>query len=95
MSDILLNLKSLNFSLHSIYLHIPQVLYIDYGNRASVPKTKLGSLPATFQTPGGYAKPYSLALTMLPPDEDLTAQAVAGLKEDVLDKTVKLNVEYK
>merc|ERR1712156_312659 len=53
-----------------------QVLYIDYGNRASVPKTKLGSLPATFQTPGGYAKPYSLALTQLPPDEDLTAQAV-------------------
>merc|ERR1719500_2038217 len=72
-----------------------QVLYIDYGNRASVPKTKLGSLPATFQTPGGYAKPYSLALTMLPPDEDLTAQGVQGLKEDLLDKTVKLNVEYK
>jgi len=72
-----------------------QVLYIDYGNRASVPKTKLGSLPATFQTPGGYAKPYSLALTQLPPDEDLTAQAVQGIKEDLLDKTVKLNVEYK
>eukprot|EP00092_Neocalanus_flemingeri_P012907 GFUD01013906.1.p1 GENE.GFUD01013906.1~~GFUD01013906.1.p1 ORF type:complete len:911 (-),score=260.11 GFUD01013906.1:493-3225(-) len=72
-----------------------QVLYIDYGNRASVPKAKLGSLPATFQTPGGYAKPYSLALVVLPPDEDLTAQGVQGLKEDLLDKTVKLNVEYK
>ena len=73
-----------------------QVLYIDSGNRASVPKTKLGSLPATFQTPGGYAKPYSLALTQLPShDEDLTAQAVQGIKEDLLDKTVKLNVEYK
>merc|ERR1711862_512416 len=72
-----------------------QVLYIDYGNRASVPKSKLGSLPATFQTQGGYAKPYSLALTQLPPDEDLTAQAVQGIKEDLLDKTVKLNVEYK
>merc|ERR1711881_588333 len=72
-----------------------QVLYIDYGNRASVPKSKLGSLPATFQTQSGYAKPYSLALTQLPPDEDLTAQAVQGIKEDLLDKTVKLNVEYK
>merc|ERR1711892_621556 len=72
-----------------------QVLYIAYGNRASVPKAKLGSLPATFQTPGGYAKPYSLALALLPPDEDLTAQGVQGLKEDLLDKTVKLNVEYK
>lgn len=72
-----------------------QVLYIDYGNRASVPKTKLGSLPATFQTPGGYAKPYSLALCVLPPDEDLTALAVQGLKEDMMDKSVKINVEYK
>ena len=52
-----------------------QVLYIDYGNRASVSKSKLGSLPASFHTQGGYAKPYSLALTQLPPDEDLTAQA--------------------
>jgi len=72
-----------------------QVLYIDYGNRATVPKTKLGSLPATFQTTAGYAKSYGLALTQLPPDEDLTAQGVQGLREDLLDKTVKLNVEYK
>jgi len=72
-----------------------QVLYIDYGNRAQVPKAKLASLPATFQTPGGYAKPYSLALAQLPPDEDLTTQGVQALKEDLLDKTVKLNVEYK
>ena len=48
------------------------------------------------QTPGGYAKPYSLALKQLPAhDEDLTAQAVQGIKEDLLDKTVKLNMEYK
>jgi len=72
-----------------------QVLYIDYGNRASVPKTKLGSLPATFQTPGGYAKPYSLALCSLATDEDMMAQGIQGLKEDLLDKTVNVNVEYK
>ena len=72
-----------------------QVLYIDYGNRASVSKSKLGSLPASFHTQGGYAKPYSLALTQLPPDEDLAAQALQGINEKLLDKTVKLNVEYK
>lgn len=38
------------------------VLYVDYGNRASVPRTKLGALPAAFVTPGGYAKLYSVAL---------------------------------
>merc|ERR1712025_1138074 len=42
-----------------------QVLYIDYGNRASVPKTKLGSLPASFAATPGYARVYSLALTLL------------------------------
>ena len=42
------------------------VLYIDYGNRASVPKTKLGSLPAAFTGTGGFAKLYSLALVSLP-----------------------------
>ena len=71
------------------------VLYIDYGNRASVPKTKLGSLPAAFTGTGGYAKLYSLALVSLPQDEELAAQGVSVLREDILDKTVKLNVEYK
>lgn len=72
-----------------------QVLYIDYGNRATVPKTKLGALPAAFQSPGGYAKPYSLALVQLATDEDMIIQGIQGLKEDLLDKTVKLNIEYK
>merc|ERR1719370_1559520 len=52
------------------------VLYIDYGNRASVPKTKLGSLPAAFTGTGGFAKLYSLALVSLPQDEELAAQGV-------------------
>merc|ERR1711887_320022 len=63
-----------------------QVLYIDYGNRASVPKTKLGSLPASFTAVSGYAKPYSLALTALPQDEELAAQGAQVLKEDILDR---------
>jgi len=71
------------------------VLYIDYGNRASVPKTKLGSLPSSFTATGGYAKLFSLAIVTLPQDEEMAAQGVQVLKEDILDKTVKLNVEYK
>ena len=72
-----------------------QVLYIDYGNRATVPKTKLGSLPASFHTPGGYAKLYNIALVKLPSDEEMSGQGIQALKEDLLDKTVKINVEYK
>jgi len=72
-----------------------QVLYIDYGNRATVPKTKLGTLPGSFQTPGGFAKLFSLALIHLPADEDNINQGIQALKDDLLDKTVKINVEYK
>ena len=104
------------------------VLYIDYGNRATVPKTKLGSLPASFTATSGYAKLFNMALVTLPQvsgtssvdlfhqllhhlgpkenllrlysplvfqDEELAAQGVQVLKEDILDKTVKLNTEYK
>ena len=52
--------------LHSFSQTEVAVLYIDYGNRASVPKTKLGSLPAAFTGTGGFAKLYSLALVSLP-----------------------------
>merc|ERR1712183_483185 len=45
--------------------------------------------------PGGYAKLFSLAIVTLPQDEEMAAQGVQVLKEDILDKTVKLNVEYK
>ena len=74
---------------------LSQVLYIDYGNRATVPKTKLGSLPASFHTPAGYAKLYNIALVRLPSDEEMSGQGIQALKEDLLDKTVKINVEYK
>jgi len=71
------------------------VNYIDYGNKATVPKATIAALPATFHSPSGYAKAYNLALCALAPDEELAAMGISGLKEDLLDKTVKLNVEYR
>jgi len=71
------------------------VLYIDYGNRATIPRRDVNTLPSSFHTPAGYAKAYSLALISLPPDEELAALGIRGLKEDLLDQEVKLNVEYK
>ena len=44
------------------------VLYIDYGNRATIPKSHCGALPGAFTGLPGYAKEYALALTNLPPD---------------------------
>jgi len=71
------------------------VLYIDYGNRANVPKTKVASLPASLQTPGGYARLYNLALVSLPDDAELAALGVSGLREDLLDQSLKMNIEYR
>lgn len=71
------------------------VLYIDYGNRATIPKTKTGTLPASFSAMPPFAKEYALALCLLAPDEDYAAQGIKALREDIMDRTVKLNVEYR
>ena len=41
------------------------VLYIDYGNRATMAKTKCAALPGSFTGLPPYAKEYSLALCAL------------------------------
>jgi len=71
------------------------VLYIDYGNRATVPRKEVNTLPSTFHTPSGFAKQYNLALISLPNDEELASMGIQGLKEDLLDQEVNMNVEYK
>jgi len=71
------------------------VLYIDYGNRAVVPRTKVASLPSSFSATAAFAKPYSLALVSLPLDEELAALSIQGLKEDLLDRAVNMNLEYR
>ena len=55
----------------------------------------MASLPASFTAASGSAKLYSLAIVTLAQDEELAAQGIQVLKEDVLDKTVQLNIEYK
>ncbi len=44
------------------------VLYVDYGNRANVSKTKVASLPSNFTGLQPFAKEYALALCQLAPD---------------------------
>jgi staphylococcal nuclease domain-containing protein 1 len=44
------------------------VLYIDYGNRATLPKTKCAALPGSFTGLQPFAKEYALALCSLATD---------------------------
>jgi len=71
------------------------VLYMDYGNKATIPKAKCGSLPASFSSLPAFAKEYALAFMTLAPDEDYAASGIQALKEDLLDRKVKINTEYK
>merc|ERR1739844_396292 len=71
------------------------VLYMDYGNKATIPKAKCGSLPASFHGLPAFAKEYALAFMTLAPDEDYAASGIQALKEDLLDRKVKINTEYK
>lgn len=48
------------------------VLYIDYGNRAVIPKTKVGTLPSTFTALPPFATEYFIALAKLAEDVSCT-----------------------
>lgn len=71
------------------------VLYVDYGNRATVPKTKIAALPAALQLTPPFAKMYNLALVSLPTDEEYRSMGIDELKADLLDQTLNMNVEYR
>ncbi len=47
------------------------MLFVDYGNRAAVPKAKTASLPSSFSALQPFAKEYSLALCQLAQDVSL------------------------
>ncbi|KYM96600.1 hypothetical protein ALC62_12727 [Cyphomyrmex costatus] len=71
------------------------VFYIDYGNRETLNVTRVADLPARFATDKPYAHEYALACVTLPSDTDDKRAAVDAFKEDVLDKILLLNIEYK
>ncbi|XP_015595697.1 staphylococcal nuclease domain-containing protein 1 [Cephus cinctus] len=71
------------------------VFYIDYGNRETLDVTRVASLPAEFASAGSFATEYALACVALPPDNDDKKAAYEALLQDIVDRTLKLNVEYK
>ncbi|XP_076686086.1 staphylococcal nuclease domain-containing protein 1 [Andrena cerasifolii] len=71
------------------------VFYIDYGNRETVNVTRVADLPSRFATDKPYAHEHTLACVALPNDNDDKKAAVETFKEDVMDKILLLNREYK
>ena len=71
------------------------VFYIDYGNRETVNVTRVADLPSRFATDKPYAHEHTLACVALPNDNDDKKAAVETFKEDVMDKILLMNREYK
>ncbi|BFF99855.1 staphylococcal nuclease domain-containing protein 1 [Drosophila madeirensis] len=71
------------------------VLYIDYGNKETLPTNRLAALPPAFSSEKPYATEYALALVVLPADNEDKEEALRAFSEDVLNHKVQLNVELK
>ncbi|RZC36999.1 TUDOR and/or SNase domain containing protein [Asbolus verrucosus] len=71
------------------------VHYIDYGNRETLPTTRLASLPAAYASEKPYATEYVLPYVNLPKDEEFSAMAIKYLREDTAVSKLLLNVEYR
>ncbi|XP_062586352.1 staphylococcal nuclease domain-containing protein 1-like [Saccostrea cucullata] len=71
------------------------LLYVDYGNREQTTTTNLATLSASFQTLAPQATEYCLACVGLPSDEDFKADAVDAFYDEVANRQLSMNVEYK
>lgn len=59
-----------------------------------VPATRLAILPPAFTKDAAYATEYVLAWAVLPTDEEDKVEAYKMFAQDVLNKTLQLNVEF-
>ncbi|PSN44950.1 Nuclease domain-containing protein 1 [Blattella germanica] len=71
------------------------VIYIDYGNRETLDSTRCAALPQSFKSEKPYAHEYALACVQLPNDEEYKEEAVKTFEQDVQNRTLNLNVEYR
>jgi len=71
------------------------VFYIDYGNRMIVEASQCAALPSGFVADKPYAHEYAMACVQLPKDEEYKEEAIRVLYEDVENRTLNLNVEYR
>lgn len=73
------------------------VFYIDYGNREVTTSLNCASLPSAFAVSStkGYAHEIHLAFAKFHKDEEYVEDAVATLMNEVMDKEILVNREYR
>ncbi|XP_032076567.1 staphylococcal nuclease domain-containing protein 1 [Thamnophis elegans] len=72
------------------------VFYIDYGNKETLPSTRLATLPPAFGTRvlPAQATEYKFAFIQVPQDEEARADVVDSAVRDIQNTQCLLNVEY-
>ncbi|XP_015673386.1 staphylococcal nuclease domain-containing protein 1-like [Protobothrops mucrosquamatus] len=72
------------------------VFYIDYGNKETLPSTRLATLPQGFGTRvlPAQATEYKFAFIQVPQDEEARADVVDSAVRDIQNTQCLLNVEY-
>uniref|UniRef100_A0ABM5GLB7 Staphylococcal nuclease domain-containing protein n=1 Tax=Pogona vitticeps TaxID=103695 RepID=A0ABM5GLB7_9SAUR len=72
------------------------VFYIDYGNKETLPSTRLATLPQAFSTRimPAQATEYKFAFIQVPHDEEARADAVDSVVRDIQNSQCLLNVEH-
>lgn len=71
------------------------VHYIDYGNKETLPSTRLANLPAMYANDKPFATEYVMPFVILPKDEEFAALALKYFRDDTSESKLFLNVEYK
>lgn len=71
------------------------VLYVDFGNRHVVPSTKVAAIPSGYSGLPPQAKEYYLACAIAPDDEDWLRESFTAFCNEVVDKPLLLNTEYR
>ncbi|KJE93940.1 hypothetical protein CAOG_04649 [Capsaspora owczarzaki ATCC 30864] len=71
------------------------VLFVDYGNSETTTPANLASLPAAFSAAAPAAQEVFVAFAALPSDPEWANAAVEFVRECVLDKQLRMNIEYK
>ncbi|XP_069102098.1 staphylococcal nuclease domain-containing protein 1-like [Argopecten irradians] len=71
------------------------VLFIDYGNREKTDASRLAKLPASYQTLAPQAQEFAMACVTLPPDEESKADALDAFYNDIINKELMMNTEYR
>lgn len=71
-----------------------EVLYVDFGNGETVSGSSIAALPPGLSSTPGLASEYTFAC-LAAPAREWAADTVDYLREHILNRTVKVNVEYR